>query len=77
MQAATAFSIGLPTDQTQQFLYALGLDVFPSGVSLGTGSSTAVPVPIPTQLLLRGLRLYQHQMLSRVCLGLRNQLGQG
>lgn len=58
MQAATAFSIGLPTDQTQQFLYALGLDVFPGAVSLGTGSGTGTgtgsepepvpgPVPIP------------------------------
>ena len=47
IQAATAFSIGLPTDQTQQFLYSLGLDVFPGAVSLGTGSATAVPVPIP------------------------------
>jgi hypothetical protein len=47
MQAASAFSIGLPTDQTQQFLYALGLDVFPGAVSLGTGSATAMPVPLP------------------------------
>jgi hypothetical protein len=37
IQAATAFSIGIPTDQTQQFLYALGLDVFPGAVSLTTG----------------------------------------
>ncbi|MDH5639643.1 MAG: putative Ig domain-containing protein, partial [Nitrospira sp.] len=49
IQAATAFSIGLPTDQTQQFLYALGLDVFPGAVSLAAGTDPLLPgsVPVP------------------------------
>ncbi|MDH4097280.1 MAG: hypothetical protein OEU87_03100 [Nitrospira sp.] len=41
IQAATAFSLVIPTDQTAQFLYALGLDVFPGAVSLATGGSGA------------------------------------
>ncbi|MDH5669840.1 MAG: Ig-like domain-containing protein, partial [Nitrospira sp.] len=47
IQAATAFSIGLPTDQTQQFLYALGLDVFPGAVSLATGTDPLLPGAVP------------------------------
>ncbi|MDE3034800.1 MAG: beta-propeller fold lactonase family protein, partial [Nitrospirota bacterium] len=34
LQAATAFSVGIPEDQTQQFLYGLGLNVYPGGVTL-------------------------------------------
>ena len=41
IQAATAFSIGLPTDQTQQFLFALGLHTFPGGVSLAAQTQTS------------------------------------
>ena len=41
IQAATAFAVGIPTDQTQQFLYALGLDVFPGAVSLAAQTQTS------------------------------------
>jgi YD repeat-containing protein len=34
IEAATAVTVGVPTDPTQQSLYALGLDVYPAAVSL-------------------------------------------
>ena len=34
IEAATAVTVGVPTDPTQQGLYALGIDIYPGAVSL-------------------------------------------